>query len=115
MDVFWNEKFQYQILPTLIYSHIYTVHVMIIVMLSSLRLLDLGFEKDVSTILQSVKDKIPSAARCQTVLMSATLNKGLSITLLLYNIYKNIQHKWHTISYYTLWLGELLENKVKSF
>lgn len=63
---------------------------MIIVMLSSLRLLDLGFEKDVSTILQSVKDKIPSAARCQTVLMSATLNKGLSITLLLYNIYSTV-------------------------
>ncbi|KAK3698961.1 hypothetical protein QZH41_012833 [Actinostola sp. cb2023] len=45
------------------------------------RLLDMGFEKDVSSILQAIKDKIPVTAAFQTVLMSATLNKGLHDTM----------------------------------
>jgi len=40
------------------------------------RLLDMGFEKDVSSVLQAIKDKVPSNSDFQTVLMSATLNKG---------------------------------------
>lgn len=41
------------------------------------RLLDLGFEKDVSSILTAVKDSLLSGVRCQTVLLSATLNEGV--------------------------------------
>ncbi|XP_078366831.1 ATP-dependent DNA helicase DDX31-like isoform X2 [Oculina patagonica] len=41
------------------------------------RLLDLGFEKDVSAILTAVKKSLFSGVRCQTVLLSATLNEGV--------------------------------------
>lgn len=40
------------------------------------RLLDLGFEKDVSSILTAVKKALFAGVRCQTVLLSATLNEG---------------------------------------
>lgn len=40
------------------------------------RLLDMGFEKEVSSILQAVKDQLSPNNAFQTVLMSATLNKG---------------------------------------
>jgi len=41
------------------------------------RLLDLGFEKDVSSILTAVKKALFAGVRCQTVLLSATLNEGV--------------------------------------
>lgn len=41
------------------------------------RLLDLGFEKDVSSILTAVKNSLHSGVRCQTVLLSATLSEGV--------------------------------------
>lgn len=41
------------------------------------RLLDLGFEKDVSSILTAVKKALFAGVRCQTVLLSATLNEGI--------------------------------------
>jgi len=41
------------------------------------RLLDLGFEKDVSSILTAVKKSLFAGTRCQTVLLSATLNEGV--------------------------------------
>ncbi|KAJ7369820.1 ATPdependent RNA helicase [Desmophyllum pertusum] len=41
------------------------------------RLLDLGFEKDVSSILTAVKKSLFTGIRCQTVLLSATLNEGV--------------------------------------
>ena len=40
------------------------------------RLLDLGFEKDVSSILTAVKKALLAGVSCQTVLLSATLNEG---------------------------------------
>ena len=43
------------------------------------RLLDLGFEKDVSSILTAVKKSLFTGIRCQTVLLSATLNEGMYI------------------------------------
>lgn len=44
------------------------------------RLLDLGFEKDVSSILTAVKKSLFAGIRCQTVLLSATLNEGTYYT-----------------------------------
>lgn len=43
------------------------------------RLLDLGFEKDVSSILTAVKKSLLAGIRCQTVLLSATLNEGMFV------------------------------------
>ena len=45
------------------------------------RLLDLGFEKDVSSILTAVKKSLFAGIRCQTVLLSATLNEGIYNTM----------------------------------
>ena len=43
------------------------------------RLLDLGFEKEVSSILTAVKKSLFDGIRCQTVLLSATLNEGMFV------------------------------------
>lgn len=40
------------------------------------RLLDLGFEKDVSSILSAVKKALFAGVKCQTILLSATLGEG---------------------------------------
>ncbi|XP_028515848.1 probable ATP-dependent RNA helicase DDX31 isoform X2 [Exaiptasia diaphana] len=48
------------------------------------RLLDMGFEKEVSSILQAVKDQLSPNAAFQTVLMSATLNKGIERLVQMY-------------------------------
>ena len=40
------------------------------------RLLDLGFERDVSSILTAIQKALFPGVKCQTVLLSATLNEG---------------------------------------
>lgn len=41
------------------------------------RLLDLGFERDVSSILTAIQKALFPGVKCQTVLLSATLNEGV--------------------------------------